>query len=188
MKKFLVLLMLSLALPAFAAETQAPQGNESQKATTESPKKDQPADSKSLANAEKPAAPNEYSCQFYTVKLPDDWQAILPPTESQNLVSAVFCKTGQNPIVTLTIGEHGDMDAKTIAEMFSEQFQAAKAPVLKNGQYVFSYTRNDLVSQVWVATSGPYFMITAIGGNQKEGLKFIKDNIESEKYSSLFPR
>lgn len=175
MKKLLALLLLLFALPAIAAETPVPE-----KAVSE--KNDEKT---------KPGAtpkPGQYVCPYYTVDLPADWQAILPPTDNLGQVNAVFAKNGQNPSVTMTIAPNGGVPLKTIAEMFAEQFQAPRPPSLKNGQYVFSYIQNDVPNQVWVATDGSLFMITAIGGNQKEGLNFIKNCVKSENYPSLLPR
>lgn len=182
MKTFIILfLLIFFTTPSISAETKTVESSQPSHADQQE-KEEKPAEKKEETK------PGEYVCQYYTVDLPADWQAILPPTESQGQVSAVFCKNGQNPSVTMTIAEHGGVPAKTIAEMFAEQFKAPKAPVVKNGQYVFSYTLNDIPNQVWITTEGPLFMITAIGGNQKEGMNFIKNAVHSEKYSSLLPK
>lgn len=177
MKKLLAIMLLLVAFPALAAESPTSAQNAAEK------KEDSAASKPDTA-----PKPGEYVCPYYTVNLPTGWQAILPPTENLGQVSAVFAKNGQNPSVTMTIAQHGGVPLKTIAEMFAEQFQAPRQPSLKNGQYVFSYTQNGVPNQVWVATDGPLFMITAIGGNQKEGLNFLKTCVKSEHYPSLLPQ
>lgn len=177
MKKLLAILFLLLAVPAIAAENPAPDKGAPEKSNEKNAQKQEAA-----------PKPGEYVCPYYTVNLPTGWQAILPPTDNLGQVSAVFAKNSQNPSITMTIAKTGGVSLKTIAEMFAEQFQAPRKPALKNGQYIFSYTQNNVPNQVWVATDGPFFMITAIGGNQAEGLDFIKNYVKSENYSSLLPR
>lgn len=180
MKTIIFILAFTLAIPCMAAEKADVKADEQ--------KTEEKVQTQNDVRPEADKKPGEYYCQYYTVNLPADWQAILPPTENFGQVSAVFSKNGQNPSVTMTIAEHGSVPLKTIAEMFAEQFKAPKPPVLKKGQYIFSYTQNDVPNQVWVSTDGPLFMITAIGGNQTEGLNFLKENVKSKKYSSLFPK
>lgn len=134
------------------------------------------------------AAPSEYSCKYYTVTLPDDWKAVLPPAEKHGMTNATFAKVTGAPVVTMIVGARGVADARTIATMFAEQFKAEKAPVEKNGQYTFSFTQLDKPCQAWIATEGDIFMLTSITGNRKEALNFIKRNIKSQDYTRLLPQ
>lgn len=184
MKLIILLLSLVMALPSLAAESSNDNADKKDSSAAAESKTSKTTDKSQKANKE----PGDYSSIYYDVKLPPDWQAILPPTDTQGQVSAVFAKNSSNPSVTMTIAQSGGIDAKTIADMFAQQFQAVKTPVLKNGQYIFSYTNNNTPTQVWVGTSGSLFMITAIGGNQKEGLDFIKNSFSNIKYPDLFPK
>lgn len=184
MRFLLLFLALLLATPALAAEVAgpAPVGEAKLEAV--------PAEKQDKAS--EPAAPQtnpgEFVSPYFTVKLPEDWQAILPPTEQQGVLNAIFAKSSQDPIVTMIVMPHGGTDPKIIAEMFAEQFKAAKAPVEKNGQYTFAFTQGDTSSNVWVTSAEDVSMVTTISGNQKAGLEFIKKCFTSEKYARLFPR
>ena len=192
MKKFILfLLVLFLACePVTFAATQ-----KTEKTATEAEKADvkngkAPKHSSETSKNEN----NFYKCAYYSVNLPADWRAVLPPEEREGLVNAIFARNTNSTVISLIIGPRGGADAKLIASMFAEQFKATKAPVEKNGQYFFSFNQKDaleqktFVSTSCVSVSGDEFMITTWSGNQKEAQKFLKDNIRSEHYSQLLPQ
>lgn len=183
MKSFwIIIFAILLAWPVQAATEE-----ESVTVPNSAQEKKTPEKDSAQAPAKK-EVPGEYVCKYFTVRLPDDWKAYLPPTEQQGMLSALFGKDNQSSTVALTITPHGGIDLMEVAEMFAQQFKAQKPPVEKNGQYVFNITRNELPGKVWVSCQGPLVMVTAISGNQKEGLNFIKNNISTENYKDLFPR
>ncbi len=141
-----------------------------------------------LPPTRKKSAPAEYSCKYFTVKMPEGWKAIVPPTEQQGNVNAIFARNTGMPVVTMVIGPNLGANAKTIAEMFSEQFKADKAPVEKNGQYSFTFPQNDLTARAFITVEGSEFMVMTIVGSQKEGRDFVKKYIHSEEYAKLLPQ
>lgn len=187
MKSVIIILAIILAAPALAADSSqpAPQNDNSEKSLSTTEKT---VDKKDTQSSAEQLPPGEFASPYFTVKLPEGWQAILPPTEQQGMWNAIFARTSQNPIVAFIISDHGGTDIKTIAEMFAEQFKAPKPPVERHGKYTFSFTQGDNVSHVWIARQEQVYMVTNISGNQKEGLAFIKNNVSSEKYGDLFPQ
>lgn len=175
MRAILILLFLAVSAPCFAAPEETGQP------PAEAPTQEKPA-------PEQKKDPNEFSCRYFTARLPSGWKAFLEPTDKNGMISALFGKENQSVTVAITITPHGGVDLKTIAEMFAQQFKAAKAPVERNGQYVFNITRNDLPGQVWVSGQDNLVMITSIAGNQKEGLAFLKNNVSSAEYRGMFPK
>lgn len=174
-----LLMVLCLGAPALAAEktadaTAAPAAQAGEKAAQ--------------APAAPPAGPSELSSKYYTVSVPEDWKAIMPPTENQGMTSAIFARTAGSAVVTMVVGPRGAADAKTIAGMFAEQFKAEKPPVEKNGQYTFSFTQQGMPCQAWVATEGDVFMVTSVTGNRKEALAFIRQHVKSAEYAKLLPQ
>ena len=174
-------LALCLAVPALAAEKAAeggaaPAANASDKAPEAS--ETTPA----------PKGPEQLSCKYYTVTMPDDWKAVMAPAENQGMTSAIFARTADTAVVNMVVGPRGVADGKTIAGMFAEQFKAEKAPVEKNGQYTFSFTQQGAPHQAWVGTDGDVFMITMITGNRKEAQAFIKQHVTSADYPKLLPQ
>lgn len=155
--------------------------------------KDQEADKAPEAAHEK-AESNVFKCSYYTVRLPDNWRAVLPPEEREGLVNAIFARNTNSTVISMIIGPRAGADAKMIANMFAEQFKAKNPPQEKNGQYVFTFTQNDALEQKTlsstscVSVEGDEFMITTWSGNKKEAQNFLKNNIESESYSQLLPR
>ncbi len=130
----------------------------------------------------------ELSCKYYTVEIPSDWKAIMPPTENQGMTSAIFAKNSGSAVVTMVIGPRGGADVKMIAGMFAEQFKADKTPVEKNGQYTFTFTQQGMPCQAWVSAHNDVFMVTSITGNRKDAQSFIKDGIKSTDYAKLLPQ
>lgn len=154
---------------------------------------------KTEESAKKPAAAakahsNVYKCSYYTVHLPANWRAVLPPEEREGLVNAIFARNTNSTVISIIIGPRAGADAKMIASLFAEQFKALKDPVERNGQYVFSFVQNDALEQKTITSTscvsveGDEFMITTWSGNQKEAQNFLKNNIESENYSKLLPK
>lgn len=185
MRYILIILMLALTSSAYAAESTI--SNQAVEKAAEAHQTQTAPKAEDVAKKQEEKT-NEFSCKYYTVKLPDDWKVFLPPTDQQGIVRALFGKESQNPTVAMAITPHGGMDVKTIADIFSQQFKASKSPVEKNGQYVFTITNNDLPTQVWVSVQGPLVMMTSITGNIKEGLNFLKNNVSTQDYSGLFPK
>lgn len=134
-----------------------------------------------------PALAEELSTNYYTVTLPEGWKAVMPPTENQGMTSAIFAKTTGGVSVTIVVGPSSGADAKTIAEMFASQFKAEKPPVEKNGQYIFTFTQQNVPCQAWVATQGDVFMVTSLAGDSKEALAFLKKNVKSADFPHLLP-
>ncbi|WP_241159342.1 MULTISPECIES: hypothetical protein [unclassified Desulfovibrio] len=135
-----------------------------------------------------PANPGELSCKYYTVTMPDDWKAVMAPTENQGMTSAIFARTAGSAVVTMVVGPCGVADGKMIAGMFAEQFKAEKPPVEKNGQYTFSFTQQGMPCQAWVSTEGDVFMVTTVTGNRKEAQAFLKQHVKSADYAKLLPQ
>lgn len=197
MKTLIFLLALVLVSPAFAAGAasadQAPAKAEKDKPvlkeeTNKTGEKDgKTGDAK--AEKEESAEPGEYSCKFYKVKLPDGWKAILPPSEQQGVVNAIFARNSGSPAISILIGKNGGADAKTIAGMFAEQFKSPKPPAENKGQYTFQYPQHDgITANVTVSCADDYFMVITVTGSMKEARQFIRDNIKSDEYKELFPQ
>ena len=133
------------------------------------------------------AQAEELACKYYSVQLPSGWQAVTPPTENQGIYTAVFVKGSGYPSVSLLAGETGGADLKTIADIFAEQYKASKPPVLRNGRYVFNFTRQDKPCQAWIAVQEQAFMVTTLIGSPSEGLRFVRANVSSADYPDLLP-
>lgn len=172
-------LVLCLAFPALAAEKA---GEAAAPAVTA----DKAADGTDAAPA--PKGPEQMNCKYYTVSMPDDWKAVMAPTENQGMTSAIFARTAGSAVVTMVVGPRGVADGKTIAGMFAEQFKAEKPPVEKNGQFTFSFTQQGMPCQAWVATEGDVFMVTTVTGNRKEAQAFLKQHVKSTDYAKLLPQ
>ncbi|WP_300125564.1 hypothetical protein [Desulfovibrio sp.] len=172
-------LALCLAVPALAAEKtdEAAQGV---KAAEKAPE--------AAEAAPAPKGPEQLVCKYYTVSMPDDWKAIMAPTENQGMTSAIFARTAGSAVVTMVVGPRGVADGKTIAGMFAEQFKAEKPPVEKNGQYTFSFTQQGMPCQAWVGTEGDVFMVTTVTGNRKDAQTFIRQYVKSADYPKLLPQ
>lgn len=184
---YLIIFALLAALPqTFAADGATTKAEE---VKTGADKKEETGKQKEEKNET-----NIFTCSYYTVHLPPDWRAVLPPEEREGLVNAIFARNTNSTVITMIIGPRAGADAKMIATMFAEQFKAAKPPVEKNGQYVFSFTQKDALEQKmlnstsYVNVYGDEFMITTCSGNQKEAQNFLKNNVESEKYAHLLPQ
>lgn len=172
-------LVLCLAAPALAAE----------KAGDAAPAAKTPEKAPEAAEAvPAPKGPEQLACKYYTVTMPDDWKAIMAPTENQGMTSAIFARTAGSAVVTMVVGPRGVADGKTIAGMFAEQFKAEKPPVEKNGQYTFSFTQQGMPCQAWVGTEGDVFMVTTVTGNRKDAQAFLKKYVASADYPKLLPQ
>ncbi|WP_165177985.1 hypothetical protein [Desulfovibrio sp. ZJ369] len=136
-----------------------------------------------------PALAEEITTRYFTVNVPDDWKAVMPPSENQGMSTAIFVKASGALSVTLFAGPNSGADAKSIASMFAEQFKSEKPPVEKNGQYTFTFMQQNVSAQVWVATEGDAFLVTSIAGSpRKEGLEFVKKNVKSANYAGMLPK
>lgn len=176
MKTLILLALLGIVSPAMAAEAPAPAEKTEQPAKAEAPA------------PETEQKPGEYECKYYKVQLPDEWKAIIPPTDQQGTINAIFATNTGSSVVTMIVGPSGGADIKTIATMFAEQFKAPRAPSDKNGQYVFSFPIQNGTAQAIVSGSGPDFMVTTIAGSLKQAQEFLRNNVSSENYSSLMPK
>lgn len=177
MRILFLILALILASPSHAAD--APPASEAPQAAA----KEAPA-----ANATQAAAPGEYRCKYYTVRLPEGWQAIVAPEEQQGNVNAIFATTMGDTIVTMVGGPSGGQDAESVASIFAEQFKAKKPPVSSNGFYTFQYPVQNITANAWVASYDGNFMLTTIAGDLRRGQKFIRDNIKSDTWPGLIPK
>ena len=135
-----------------------------------------------------PALAEELNTKYYTVNTPDGWKAIMPPTENQGTISAIFANAAGNASVTFVVGPNSGADTKTIADMFAKQFKANKPPVEKNGQYTFTFAQQDITSQAWVASQGDVFMITVMAGDRKAAAAFVKKHVKSPDFPALLPK
>lgn len=180
-KCFLLIIMLFSAQAVFAAESADVQQNSEKTGQTK-----EAASAKPSLTVDKPEF--DYSCRYYSVKLPDGWKAYLPPTERQGLTTSIFGRENQNLTVTMVVTQHGGMDIKELSKIFADQYNASRPPVEKNGQYSFNITRNNLPAQVIVTTYGPDTMLTTITGNLRDGMNFIKNYVSSADYKELLPK
>lgn len=133
-------------------------------------------------------APGEYVCQYYKVKLPDDWRVILPPQDKQGTVSAIFATATGNVVVTLIVAPSSGADAATIAGMFAEQFKATRPPIEKNGLLTFSFPLQGATAQAFVGAKDKLFVVTTINGNTRIARNFIKSCITSGDLAPLLPQ
>ncbi len=135
-----------------------------------------------------PALADEVSTKYITADLPDNWKAVMAPTENQGTTTVIFSNAAGNSTVGFVTGPSGGTDAKTVAEMFASQFKSPKPPVERSGQYTFAFTQQQTPCQAWVATAGDIFMVTTITGDRKLGLAFIKRHVKSTEYNNLLPK
>lgn len=191
MKIIILLLFLNFSLCSPAPAAESADGKETVK-TEAADKKEAAQESKKDDKEEK--APGEYSCPFYTIRLPAGWKAIRPPEEKQGLVNAIFAKNPASPIVTIIVGPRQGAAPDLIAAMFAEQFKATKDPAQKNGQFFFSYpqplpdSQSPVTANACLSSDGEYFMLTTYTGNQKEAQNFIKNSLSSDDYPNLVPK
>lgn len=145
---------------------------------------------KSAENAgkEEKKDPNVFESPYYTVTLTPGWSMVTPPTENQGTVTSIFKSGSGSVVIMLVLGNLGGADLKSITDMFAEQFRADKPPVLKNGQYTFSFIRDGKPCEAYISSADDIFMVTTITGNKKEALDFIKKQIKSPDYSQLLPQ
>lgn len=201
--KLLSIIILALAVglgtPALAAQQAADKAAAAEKTgesaeqskanpdkkKAESGKEDEKAEA---AETGKELPPGEYECKFYRVKLPDDWRAVMPPAEQQGNINAIFAADSNSSVVTMVVGPNGGADARTIADMFAEQFKAPKSPVAKNGSFTFDFPGQDGPATAFVSTQEKQFMMVTIQGKVNAGLNFIRKSITSEDWSALLPK
>lgn len=187
LKISVLLLSLCFAAPAYAAQAQSE--GKAAISDTKTAKPAPEANTGTLENKVEKVVPGEYSCKYYKVKLPDDWKAIMPPTDKQGTVNAIFATNSGSSVVTIIIGPSGGADAKTIAGMFAEQFKAPNAPVEKNGLFTFGFPMQNATAQAYVATKDKDFMVITISGaNIKQAKNFIKNSIKSDTWGNLLPQ
>ena len=135
-----------------------------------------------------PALAEELHTKYFTVTMPEGWKVIMQPTENQGTTSVILANAAGNASITFVVGPNSGADTKTIAEMFANQFKAAKPPVEKNGQYTFSFVQQDMTSQAWVAAQGEVFMITVMAGDHKAAASFVKKHVKSSEFQALLPK
>lgn len=186
------ILVIMLGMPCFAASDNNSSSadsivqNKNEKGEAVTQKGDKAQDN--AAKNEKKQDPNVFECQYYTVTLEPGWTAITPPIENQGTVTSVFKSNSGGVAVMLVLGKLGGADAKTVAEMFAEQFKAEKPPVAKNGQYTFTFLRDGKPCEAFITSQDDIFMVTTISGNRKEAMNFIKKQVKSEEYAKLLPQ
>ena len=86
-----------------------------------------------------PALADDVSTKYITVDLPDNWKAVMPPTENQGVTTVIFTNAAGNSTVNFVTGPNGGADLKTVAETFASQFKSLKPPVEKGGQFTFAF-------------------------------------------------
>lgn len=188
MKILILLIALSVTSPAFGAQADAAKAKAETQTETMTDKPAADKQEKEGKDEKKEGIPGEYACKYYKVKLPDDWKAIMPPTDKQGTVSAIFAANTGAPVVTIIIGPSGGADAKTIAGMFAEQFKAPNPPAEKNGTFTFSFPMQNATAKAYIATQDKDFMVTTISGNVRQAKAFIKNSITSDNWGSLLPQ
>jgi len=94
-----------------------------------------------------PVLADEVSTKYISVDLPDNWKAVMAPTENQGTTTVIFSNASGSSTVGFVTGPNGGADTKTVAEMFANQFKALKPPVEKNGQYTFAFTQQQTPCQ-----------------------------------------
>ena len=135
-----------------------------------------------------PALAEEVSTKYLSVDLPDNWRIVMAPTENHGTTTVIFSNGSGNSTVGFVTGPSGGTDAKTVAELFANQFKSTKPPVEKSGQYTFSFTQQQTACQAWVSVAGDLFMVTTITGDRKVGLAFIKKYVKSAEYANMLPK
>lgn len=181
MKILIFVFLLVFSLPAYAAD--APMENSEVEKTAPAKVEDQPS-----ANATQQPASGEYTCKYYTVKLPTGWKAIVAPEEQLGNVNAIFATDTGSSIVTMVAGPSSGESAETIASMFAEQFKAKKAPVLDNGRYTFQFPIHNTMATAYVASYDGNFMMSYIAGDMRQAQKFIRTAIKSDSWPGLLPK
>jgi len=78
-----------------------------------------------------PVLADEVSTKYISVDLPDNWKAVMPPTENQGVTTVIFSNAAGNSTVNFVTGPNGGADLKTVAETFATQFKSPKPPVEK---------------------------------------------------------
>lgn len=135
-----------------------------------------------------PVLAEEVSTKYISVTLPDNWKAVMAPTENQGTTTVIFSNSAGNSTVGFVTGPSGGADAKTVAQMFANQFKSPKPPVEKNGQYTFAFTQQKTPCQAWVTMDDDIFMVTTITGDRKVGMAFVKKHVKSAEYPDLLPK
>lgn len=135
-------------------------------------------------------APAPLTCLYFSVNLPDDWKAVTPPEtdSSTGITKAHFANKGGSTTVVFIVGATAGLDAKSIAQTYADQYKATRGPVESNGQYSFSYSQQKLNCQAYITTQDDVFMFTAIMGNQREGMTFVRRQVTSTDFAKLLPR
>lgn len=175
MKIFCLLFMLFVGIPCYAAQAPA----------EEAPGPESPVEPEKKSESPEQAKSNEYACKYYTVTLPDTWTVIMPPTEQQGNVNALFSTPTGSAVVSIVVGPAGNAEARTIAGLFAEQFKAPKAPVERNGRFVFTFPYQGGNGQALIGVQGKEFMVAAIYGKNQEGLDFLRQCVKSEQFNQV---
>lgn len=194
MKALFILLLLALAAPAAAATEAADANAGNAQEQTKNNAAQTKESAKDAADGEKKPAPGEYSCEYYTVNLPDGWKAIRAPEDRQGIVNAIFANNSGSTIITMIVGPRKGAEPAMIAGMFADQFKAPRQPVEKNGRYIFTFQQNDAATQkpvtatATITADGDNFMLTSYIGSQKEVQNFFKNNLKcKDEYAKLMP-
>lgn len=131
---------------------------------------------------------NVYSCKYYTVTLPEGWQAVIPPEEQQGNINAIFANSSNNTVIALIVGPSLGADGETVASMFAEQFNATGKVTERDGQYTFNFTQNEIPTQAIVTVDNQEFLLLTAQGARKDITSFISNNLKSDEYPSLMPK
>lgn len=140
------------------------------------------ADTRQEANA------GFFETRYYSVTLPDNWKVLTPPSENQGLTVGVFARKNGNTIISMMAGPNSGESAKSIADLFAEQFKASRAPVEKNGRYTFNFSSQNMQRLAWISCDGDMFMLVTIYGNRNEAMNFLRKNVTSKDYPGLLPQ
>lgn len=129
----------------------------------------------------------EFTTPYYTVKLPDGWQAVTKPEEVRGNVNAIFTD-GAGTVVTVVMGPLLGAEIKTAADIFAEQFKGDKPVKNKDGSYTFTFKQGDGVTRAIVAGEGDRFKLTTIHGNLKLGQKFLAESFSAPPANEALPK
>lgn len=136
------------------------------------------------------AAPAPLTSLYFNVTLPDDWKAVTAPESDSTtgITKAHFANKSGSTTVVFIVGATAGLDAKSIAQTYAQQYKAAKEPVESNGQYTFAFQQQKLNCLGYITTQDDVFMFTAIMGNQREGMNFVRRHVRSTEFAKLLPR
>lgn len=136
-----------------------------------------------------PALAEEITTKYFTVTVPDDWKAVMPPSENQGVSTAIFAKASGTLSVSFVAGPKRGADAKSIAGMFASQFKSGKAAGgKKRPVYLYLHATERSGPGLGSHAGRRLFGDQHCGSPYKEGLEFVKKNVKSANYADMLPQ